>query len=224
MLDDGQVSAHYNQLADEYDRLKAKSAYYHAALIDSLIEIVPPGGRVLEVGCATGDILAALKPVDGVGVDLSAPMIDRARQKYPQLTFRVADITRGPLDHTFDYVVSVNVMEHVPDLTAATRAMAAMLAPGGVMLNLTPHPAWASPFYVAERFNLKVPEGWHRWRSRRDLVQVGLDAGLVLRFFDRDFLVPRELPILSRLNRAGWARPLRSRLGVIQRVVFDAPK
>ncbi len=217
------VRDHFDEMAAEYDRITRKSHYFHEALIRSLREVVPAGQRVLEVGTATGDMLAALDPGEGVGIDLSPAMIDRAQSKYPNLRFHAADILDRPLREQFDFVVSVNVMEHVRDINSATAAMADMLAPSGTLLNITPHPLWALPFYIAERFELKVPEGWHAWRSRTDLIRAGELLNLRLVSFDRDFIVPRHLPPLSALNTAGWARPLRSRFGVIQRVVFNKP-
>src|ERR1700755_899345 len=54
--------------------------------------LIPEGARVLEIGCGTGDTLAALKPSYGVGVDFSAGMIGEARKAHPDLTFFVGDI------------------------------------------------------------------------------------------------------------------------------------
>ena len=48
---------------------------------------VPEGKKVLEIGCGTGDLLAALKPSYGMGVDISPKMIDAAQGKYPVLAF-----------------------------------------------------------------------------------------------------------------------------------------
>ena len=52
---------------------------------------VPPGLRVLEVGCGLGDLLAAVKPDRGVGVDFSPAMMTLALQRHPELEFHVAD-------------------------------------------------------------------------------------------------------------------------------------
>jgi trans-aconitate methyltransferase len=75
----------------------------------SLAEIIPPGGRLIEVGCATGDLLASLHPADGLGVDISPAMIERAARKHPELRFRVHDLMEGPVGERADYVVAVDV-------------------------------------------------------------------------------------------------------------------
>src|ERR1039457_4278712 len=66
---------------------------------------VPPGLRVLEVGCGLGDLLAAVKPARGVGVDFSPAMIALARQRHPELEFHVADAAEFSAPEKFDYIL-----------------------------------------------------------------------------------------------------------------------
>src|SRR5215468_5829519 len=70
----------------------ARSAFFHQEDLLYLKFLIPEGARVLELGCGTGDVLAALKPSFGVGVDFSAGMISQARQAHPDLTFLVGDV------------------------------------------------------------------------------------------------------------------------------------
>jgi len=81
------VGSHFDNVAPDYDRWKIKAHHYYASLKANVAEVVPPGRRVLEVGCATGDILASLLPADGVGMDISPAMIELASKKHPQLRF-----------------------------------------------------------------------------------------------------------------------------------------
>src|SRR5262250_3745436 len=94
-----QISArkrHIRDLADASAPARrtwlARGAFFHQEDLRYLKFLIPEGARVLELGCGTGDLLAALKPSFGVGVDFSAGMIDQARQAYPDLTFVVGDI------------------------------------------------------------------------------------------------------------------------------------
>src|SRR6185369_7862668 len=79
--------------ADERDRWREKNAYYYRSIEELVRFVVPAGARVLEVGCGTGDLLAALQPSVGVGIDASPRMIERARHKHSraELTFVVDD-------------------------------------------------------------------------------------------------------------------------------------
>ena len=215
------VGKHFDEVAPDYDRWKTKAHRYYSALKASLMEIVPPGSRVLEVGCATGDILASLRPADGLGVDISPAMIELAERKHPTLKFEVYDLMRGPMDVRFDYVVAADVAEHVPDLDAFMAAVAGMLTEAGVAVIVTANPSWAPVLHVAEQLNLKMPEGDHTWRSRANLASAAQRAGLREKSFTRSLIVPKEIVGLRALDTAGWASGVRQRFGLIQRVVLE---
>lgn len=215
------VAGHFDDVAPDYDRWKAKAHRYYAALKASLREIVPPKSSVLEVGCATGDILASLEPKDGVGLDISPAMIELAACKHPHLRFQVHDLMDGPLDERFAYIVAADVAEHVPDLDRMMVALAGMLSDRGVAVVVTANPTWAPILYVAEHLRLKMPEGDHEWRSRTDLRSAARRAGLRQRSFHRSMIVPKDVPGLRALDTAAWAGGLRQRLGLIQRAVFE---
>src|SRR5262249_35412757 len=84
-----------------------------------LTVLIREGARVLELGCGTGDLLAALKPSFGVGVDFSAGMIAQARQAHPGLTFLVGDIEDAAfvrsLPGPFDVIVVVDTLGALDD-------------------------------------------------------------------------------------------------------------
>src|SRR5262249_24115405 len=61
----------------------ARAAFFHQEDLRYLKFLISEGARVLELGCGSGDLLAALKPSFGVGVDFSPGMIAQARQAHP---------------------------------------------------------------------------------------------------------------------------------------------
>ena len=72
-------------------------------------------GSVLDAGCGTGRVAIELarRGLDVAGIDLDASMLDRARQKAPQLAWDCADLSDRDLDlgRQFDAVVMAgNVM------------------------------------------------------------------------------------------------------------------
>src|SRR5262249_3767029 len=84
-LGEGDISARkrdIRRLADasapERQKWLARAAFFHQEDLRYLKFLIPEGARVLELGC--GDLLAALKPSFGVGMDFSAGMIAQARQ------------------------------------------------------------------------------------------------------------------------------------------------
>ncbi len=83
--------AYWSAYARDYQRWQRSRAYYQRRLAEIYSFLIPPGMRVLEVGCAHGDLLAALKPAYGVGIDFCPEMIESARKSHADLNFVLAD-------------------------------------------------------------------------------------------------------------------------------------
>jgi arsenite methyltransferase len=107
---------------------------------------IPPGGIALDVGCGPGSVTASLARAAGpdglaLGVDISEPMLARAvrAEAGPQIGFLRADAQRLPLrDETVDAVISVAVLQLIPDPAAALAEMARVLRPGGRLAVMVP--------------------------------------------------------------------------------------
>ena len=69
--------AHWDAVARKMDSWSGWGGHYHQRIAQIYRFVVTPGQRVLEVGCSQGDLLAALEPSVGVGVDFSQEMIRR---------------------------------------------------------------------------------------------------------------------------------------------------
>ena len=83
--------------------------------------LVPPGSRVLELGCGEGDLLAALAPARGVGVDFSPAMIAAARgARHPQPALRRRRRPRplGARHGPFDVIVLSDLLNDAWDVQA----------------------------------------------------------------------------------------------------------
>jgi Glycosyl transferase family 2 len=81
--------------------------------------IVEPGARVLSVRCGTGDVLDAVSPSYGVGVEGDQALVDLARARYPRFTFVTSDPEHLELQERFDYIL-------VDDLPTAAGALASL--------------------------------------------------------------------------------------------------
>src|SRR5579859_7593441 len=67
------------------------SAYYYKRLAEIYRYLIPRQSRVLELGCGRGDLLAALEPSLGVGIDFSPTLLKQAVQRHPELSFVQGD-------------------------------------------------------------------------------------------------------------------------------------
>lgn len=112
-----------------------------------------PGGSVLDVGCATGEIAGRLADLgyEVVGLDLSPAMIRRARRRskapHSRLTFEVADVARPrePGVGRFDSLLLFGLLQCVPRPRSVLRASASALRSGGSVLMEVKRPRLADP-------------------------------------------------------------------------------
>lgn len=95
----------------------------------SMVEKLGPTS-VLDVGCGSGENLAALK--DGFpnlqlsGVDISHEALDLSAKRVPGAELHVLDLQKEKLNKKFDLVMSLQVIEHLDDDISALRHMGEM--------------------------------------------------------------------------------------------------
>jgi len=111
------------RLAPERMEWRTRTAYFHEEDLRYMQFLVPAGSRVLELGCGNGELLAALKPDYGVGVDFSEQMIKVARERYPEHQFIEADIEdpdwTTSIEGPFDYLIIADTAGSLDDCQCA---------------------------------------------------------------------------------------------------------
>jgi SAM-dependent methyltransferase len=93
--------------------------------------------RILDVGAGQGKLTAAFTQIgfEVVGLEPSSTLRERARQLHPDLEFVAGSATALPFtDASFDYVICVETLEHIPDTQLAITEMQRVLRPGGRLL------------------------------------------------------------------------------------------
>jgi arsenite methyltransferase len=113
---------------------------------------IPEGGVALDVGCGPGSVTGSLARAAGpdglaLGVDISKAMLARAvrAQAGPQTGFMLADAQQLPLrDETVDAVVSIAVLQLIPEPEKALTEMGRVLRPGGRLAVMVPTAGWAA--------------------------------------------------------------------------------
>lgn len=92
-------------------------------------------GRLLDLGCGVGHSFHLLAPRETVGVDIDAGALEGQERETV-----VADMRHIPFgDSSFDSVLSVHSLEHVPDPATVVAEVSRVLAPGGTAVFVTPN-------------------------------------------------------------------------------------
>lgn len=179
-------AAHFGKLAADWWDPKGSSAMLHRlnpVRLQFLREAVdahwhgdsrsvrPLAGKTaLDVGCGAGLLCEPLARLGAevTGIDAAPENIGAAREHAEAMGLKIAyqcgDVSTLGLGR-FDLVTSMEVLEHVADKQAFVSALAASLAPGGLMVLSTPNRTVQSRLLLvegAERLGA-IPRGTHHW-------------------------------------------------------------
>jgi SAM-dependent methyltransferase len=205
--------AYYDHAADTRDLWRMRHAYYHRKLEEMHRFAIPEGRRVLQIGCGTGDLLAALKPSFGVGLDISRGMVRRARMKHPYLHFVAGDAEALPLAGDFDYIVLCNVVGDLTDIWQAFRALKPLSRPDTRVIITYYNYLWEPVIKLGERFGRKMPQFYQNWMSVEDLSNLLCLNGFEVVRSGYRVLLPVGIPLAAEfmnrfLAKLPWVRKL----------------
>jgi SAM-dependent methyltransferase len=209
---------HFDRAADLDRRLHRWQRGFHAQLLRHFRHHIPEGSRVLEWGCGSGDLLAGLNPVRGLGLDFSPRMIARASERHggdPALEFRVADIETDPVTEPFDHIVLDYLTGYLPDIQSALKNLHAAAHPRTRLHLTTFNSLWLLPLRAAGSLGLVSPQPTSNWLSHDDLFNLLELAGWEVVGTEHLQLFPFEMPLMAGLcNRLLVNLPLIRHLGV----------
>jgi SAM-dependent methyltransferase len=142
---------HFERLASQYDALRRGTG----GLFSAIAEANEPAGRLLDVGCGTGQLLgefAAQFPIDPYGLDPSAAMLEVARERLAGAKLVQASAERIPFaDAFFDCAVMLFVVHHL-DRPRAFAELHRVLRPGGRLTIANGDPDAVDSFWMARLF------------------------------------------------------------------------
>jgi len=192
--------AHWDAVARSGAGNHGPARSYHRRLESIYRFLVPPGLRVLELGCGDGSLLASLKPSEGTGVDFSPAMIAAARKRYPTLGFVVADAhDLAELNSTFDVIVLSDLLHDVWDVQRLLAGLQRLCHSGTRVITNFYSRLWEGPLAVASRVGLARPVLEQNWLTVADVTNLfHLSNFRVIRNW-QEVLVPIDVPLLTSL-------------------------
>ncbi len=193
----GERVQHWDGVAVKKDSWKGQGGYYHRRLAQIYRFLVSPGRRILEVGCGSGDLLAALQPSYGVGVDFSGENLGRACERYPHLHFLAADAHEFELHETFDVIILSDTLNELWDVQAVLERLQPLCTPSTrIMLNYYSR-LWEYPLKAARSLGLATPNLYQNWLTPEDTTNLLYLSGFeVIRSWD-EIIWPLGTPLLE---------------------------
>ena len=158
---------------------------------------MPPDASVLEIGSGAGDLLAALAPRNGVGIDVSGGMVDVARARHPELRFELGAGEDVELGETFDYIVLSDLVPYVDDLLGLFRNVARHAHSDTRIVIHSYSQLWRPVLRLLELLRLKPNTPIRNWVTQQDVANLLQLAGLEPITITRRILLPVRIPLIS---------------------------
>ena len=192
--------AHWDAVARRSTGSLDFAAAYHARLVEVYRSLIPANSRVLEIGCGQGDLLGALEPAFGVGVDFSAEMLNRARCRHPHLKFLQADAHQLDLHgETFDVVVLSDVVNDLWDVEAVLGRLRRVMRPDSRLIVNFYSRLWELPLDATRSLGLSKPLLEQNWLTLSDVDNLLRLADLELTRHWDEILLPLPAAGLEQL-------------------------
>jgi SAM-dependent methyltransferase len=168
------ILKHAEQIADQRESWINRSRCYYRDDRAYMRFLIPPGQRVLDLGCGTGDLLSALSPSYGVGVDLSQRMIDLAVSRYSDLHFFRGDIEDpdflASIKDTFDVIVLSDTIGYLDDCTETLNRLHRFCTRDTRVVIAYYAWFWEPVLEFGEKFGMKMPSVEMNWLSTEDMM------------------------------------------------------
>ena len=190
---------YWDSFAASLERWQPSRRHYQNRLAEIFTFLIPPGMRVLEVGCGQGDMLAAVRPSTGIGIDFSPELISRARRKYPHLQFQDGDAHTFDLGMTFDYVICSDLPNDLWDVEEVFRNIARHCHPATRLVLNGYSRVWEVPRRMAEGLGLVKPMLPQNWLTTADIVNLLYLAGFEIIRLTPEILCPFRIPLVHRI-------------------------
>jgi 2-polyprenyl-3-methyl-5-hydroxy-6-metoxy-1,4-benzoquinol methylase len=156
------IKFHADSIAHDRDQWISKNSFFYENDHNYMRFLVPKGARVIDIGCGTGELLSALEPSYGLGIDLSSKMVEVASGKYPSLHFKQMDVEdkefATKIGMKFDYIILSDTIGLLDDIGAAFDNLHELCNRETRIIIAYHSPSWASLLSLGEYLGLRMPQ------------------------------------------------------------------
>jgi len=232
MNDPQKLNTRKQQIIDSFERQQKtrsqwwdKARFFHEEDTAYLRFLIPPGLRVLELGCGAGHTLAALAPRHGVGLDLVPRIIKEGHGVFPHLELHAGDIEDeamlGKIEGTFDIILIIDTLGLVEDCQGLLERLHRFCTRETRLVIAYYSYLWDPLLKLAEAAGWKMKQGPSNVLSSSDIGAMAELAGFDLVKSEKRLLVPMRLGGLGRIiNRFLSPMPLFRQLSLRHYSVF----
>lgn len=193
------IQAYFENAAKKRDRWKRRNRFYHKTIEKQFTFMIPEGSVILELGCSTGDLLHAVKPSKGIGVDFSKQAIDIASKKYPELQFIHADVLDFDTKEKIDYVIISDLLTSLWDIQHLFKKLKQYVSPDTKIIISSYNYLWEPILKLGELFRLKAKQPLQNWLSVKDIENLLYLEDFEIIKVEKKLLLPKYIPVLNAI-------------------------
>lgn len=208
---------YFDQSATGRIKYRKRNGYYWESITEYVDYYMRSDDRILEVGCGTGELLDRIRGGYKKGIDFSEPMINKAKEQYPDIDFEVMDADNLKEEQPYDVIILSNLVGVLPDIEKAFRQLH-KLSHGETRIIITYYNFfWQPLIQIAETLGFKKKSPQQSWLSKHDITNLLYLAGFEVYRQNSDLIFPYRWPLLSKLfNKYLDKLPLFNVLGLNQ--------
>lgn len=194
------LRTHFDWVAQHDARARQRQKGFHRQIARYYRHHIPQGARVLEWGCGSGELLRALRPSRGLGLDFSATMIARARAAPAGdagCEFREGDVLTSEVAEGFDHIILDYLIGYLPDIQVALEKIKRSAHARTRLHVTTLNTPWRFLLRWAQGFGWVMKQPPSNWLSHEDLSNLLELAGWEVIRRETIQLVPFNIPLLT---------------------------
>jgi hypothetical protein len=197
----------------------ARRRFYYDLMRRGLAFLVEPGGRVLNIRSQTGWMLDAVRPSEGVGIEITEEMNAVARNEHPRFRYVTGFPDVDRVEGVFDSILVADPGE-TADFQQELENLRANCHRATRLFLYAYNPMWEFPLKLAVRLGWKMPLPEQSWLDTLDLEGLLKLSGFELVKVHYLALLPVSVPFLSRFcNEVLAGIPLLRRLSMVRILV-----
>ena len=216
---------HWDDVARSDSFGRAGGKYYHQRLKHVYRLLIHEDLRVLEVGCGRGDLLDAVRPSAGVGLDFSPEMIRRAREAYPGLTFMELDAhAHFDEEQKFDVIIISDLVDDLWDVQTVFERVREHCHPGSrIILNFYSR-LWEMPLKLVQKLGLATPTLPQNWLTLDDVADLLYLADFEVISSWQEILWPVRTPVIDGIFNRFLVKMFPASLFALTNIVVARPR
>ena len=197
------MKEYFEAAAKNWRKYRRKRSYYWNSITDYVGYYIHPDNSVLEIGCGTGELIAAVNGSRKVGIDFCESLIQQAREAHPQgVDFYVMEAENITLDERFDVIVLSNLVGFLDDIELVMRQLRKVCHERTRIIVTSYNRLWEPLIRFAEAIGIKRRTPQQNWISYADLSNILYLSGFEVYRHNSNMLCPIYIPLLSRfLNK-----------------------